>query len=289
MAIQVTMFPSDLAPDLSISFMAKEVNINSDFEKAYEDSKKQILSTNNEGGKKTLAQNLLDKSEARCTIVLPLPNSFLESVSHNWGKETGLASDVVSGAMDKLGSAGKFAAKAVGQTTANTAVRMPTTDPGFFQKYTGTEPREFNFSWDFVIKSKADANSITSIIKDFKMYSAPSELASNIALLAPNFWVVDIKNSYLKTSLMLQPMVIKSVAVNYTGSSLMEVYKDGTPKFINFSISLSEISAITRQTYGMADTISLAAIGKDAIDSMTTSAQTPAASDSTATDAAAKA
>ncbi|MCI4441929.1 MAG: baseplate tail-tube junction protein, partial [Lentimicrobium sp.] len=237
-------FPIDISPNLTFAFTAKEVQLVQGSDDLAAATKKALLkSADNTGGRKTLAQNLLEGGTTVATIVLPIPNGFVESVKHDWSETTGLAASAVDAVMSSLSSLSKTAVKAIQQTAGNTGVRMVATDPGYFQKYSGTKTRTFSFAWDFVIESKADATIITDLIKNFKIYSAPSQLVSNVALIAPNFWLVQINNTTLRDSLMLQPMVVTDVAVNYAGSNIMEIYKDGTPKFINLSISMSEISA----------------------------------------------
>ena len=243
-------FPSAaMSPKLQMTFLAKQVVIN-DFENA---AKVKSEKSKPDGSKTTLADNLLRNSVSKAIITLPLPNAFAETINHSWEKSTGLSADLINGALGKL-LGGDAVTKGISQTASNIGVRAPVTDPGYFQRYGGTDVREFSFQWDFVIESKADANAVTAIILNFKQFSAPSQLLTLVSLLAPNYWIVNIGNPYLAESLMLQPLVIKSVAVNYAASSTMEVYSDGTPKYINLTISMAEISAITRETFGAAKT-----------------------------------
>lgn len=248
----ILKFPEDMADKVAISFLAKEVNTETEFEKAYEQQKNRVLGKNEK--RVTFAQSMLDAAVLKAGITLPIPNSLNEDTRHSWGQEKSFTNDVV----DKLTktSIGKMVAKATkvaNEIGANSGVRGVTTDPGFYQKYSGTEPRDFSMSWDFMITSSKDAEKIFNILSIFKTFSAPSQFGSNIALIAPNFWIVFFHNAKIRESTMIQPCVIKSVSLDYGAGGQFEVYKDGTPKFMKLSIVLSEIAAITRQAYGYDD------------------------------------
>jgi hypothetical protein len=257
-------FPNEIenTPDLCISFIAKQVDTQTDYKAAQETISENIEKSkkDNNGGTTTLAEILLQKSVTQANLILPLPNQFTEDVKHAWGQTTGVVSDIVDKGLSMLSD--KFGKglvdgilKGAQQTAANTGVRSTTTDPGFFQKYSGTEPRSFNFSWDFIIRSAEEADSVMKIFHNFKMYSAPSQLLTGSALLAPNYWLVNLGNAKLQDSIKFQPMVIGSVNINYSGGQFMDMYKDGTPKYMTLQIACTEISAITRQTYGAASPI----------------------------------
>jgi len=284
-------FPSDISAQMSICFIAKEVTLTNDEKSSADIQKEKQRDSINDKESITLADNLLKNSLSKTSIVLPLPNSLNEDVRHSWAAQEGLAKTAVDAAMKAADDVSIFGQKNIAsiglkagqQTAANAGLRVPVTDPGFFQKYSGTEVRNFSFSWDFVIQTQEDANSIFEIAKRFKVFSAPSQIISNVALLAPNFWVVHINNERLRNSLMLQPMVISSVNVDYAGAGVMEQYFDGTPKFIKLTLACQEISAITRQSYGYDDPVSKSMKSDERITSILNT--TEGAGDTTATPA----
>ena len=54
-------------------------------------------------------------------------------------------------------------------------VRKPMLNPGYFQNYTGSGLRNFNFSYDFIPKNSDEALQITKIVQAFKQYSSPQK------------------------------------------------------------------------------------------------------------------
>ena len=48
-------------------------------------------------------------------------------------------------------------------------------NPGYFQNYTGSGLRNFNFSYDFIPKNSDEALQITKIVQAFKQYSSPQK------------------------------------------------------------------------------------------------------------------
>lgn len=249
------IFPQNISPKMSITFIAKQVDTSTTAKDAM--AKKVENATGGDNKPRlTLAQSMLNNSTSEASIVLPLPNQFNEDIAHSWSQTNGVASTLVGGIGKLAGKLtggaveGATVVKGIQQTAANTGLRAPTIDPAFFQQYTGSELRRFSFSWDFIIETKEDADKIFSIAKKFKTFSAPSTVVSDALMIAPNFWLVHINNDRLRESLMMQPVVIQSVSLDYAAGGQMEQYYDGTPKFIKMTIGAQEISTITRQVYG---------------------------------------
>ena len=130
--------------------------------------------------------------EARCLITLPMPNNLQDDQRHNWSETDYMSalSNVVSfgGAeapstnapahsassgmgmrfniLGKINEIASVASDALG-------VRKPMLNPGYFQNYTGSGLRNFNFSYDFIPKNSDEALQITKIVQAFKQYSSP--------------------------------------------------------------------------------------------------------------------
>lgn len=199
---------------------------------------------------KNFAKKQLEKGKLVASIVLPLPNALSESISHSWDKEKSAQSKIIEAGSNLLGSvAGINAQNAIAQAAGMAGTRYPVIDPGFFQQYSGTEPRRFSMSWDFVIETQEQANTIFNIIKNFKAYSSPSQKISNVVLMSPNFWLIKINNKRLSNALNLQPVVITQVDVDYAGSGFMDMYYDGTPKYLKVNIGFAEIRAVTTEDW----------------------------------------
>jgi hypothetical protein len=239
----------NLSPNMIITFTA----CIADKSKNAEDAKNKNLTSDEATTHKTLAENLLQNKRSQIVIGMPLPNAFSEDLRHEWAKETGIAKDAASKLGSVLGKygggAGDVAMKALQETAAKSGTRVPGADPGYFQKYSGTECRTFSFSWDLIIESDLMARDIFTAINNFKIYSSPDQVITNAILEAPNFWLIDVSNPKLK-SIHFQPVVITAVTVDYAGSGMMDLYFDGTPKYLKLTVACSEISAMTKQLFG---------------------------------------
>ena len=107
--------------------------------------------------------------------------------------------------------------------------------------------REFGFSFVFTARSQDEANEIKKIIHAFKKYSAPKTGSVGFFLASPDVFQI----SYLHGGNQPHPFLnrfkvaaLKSVNVNYTGSSTYSTYTDGTPTHIIMSLSFSEIEPV---------------------------------------------
>lgn len=107
--------------------------------------------------------------------------------------------------------------------------------------------REFGFSFVFTARSQPEANEIKKIIHAFKKYSAPKTGSTGFFLASPDVFQI----SYLHKGNEPHPFLnrfkvaaLKSVNVNYTGSSTYSTYTDGTPTHIIMSLSFSEIEPV---------------------------------------------
>ena len=107
--------------------------------------------------------------------------------------------------------------------------------------------REFGFSFVFTARSQPEANEIKKIIHAFKKYSAPKIGSAGFFLASPDVFQI----SYLHKGNQEHPFLnkfkvaaLKSVNVNYTGSSTYSTYHDGTPTHIIMSLSFSEIEPV---------------------------------------------
>jgi len=199
------------------------------------------------------------------TVFLPLPNELSESQSHSWSQQTGFIHDKVDnvlnggmhanasdsnlkkalkGGIGGLGNVGK----AIGQA-ASVGFRKPLLDPGYFQNYTGSDTREFNFSWNLMPQSAAEAKTLIDIIIFFKKYSSPSTIANKVALLAPNYFVIEMDNQYINAMMHFGRYVISTVDVDYSDGNNMQTFGDGFPKIISFKITFKEMDMAVQDDY----------------------------------------
>ena len=208
-------------------------------------------------------------------IVLPLPNTFTDSQSHGWSNETGIigtigknlmsmaspsgiakkvagatsgaASTVAGGAADVM--SGITLDKVLGASASALGQRKPLIDPGYFQNYSGSDPREFTMTWDLVPSSGAEANDIVMIIMKLKEYSAPSKMVNGVSLWAPHFFSIEFGNPFISAMAKIDRVVIKNISVDYGADGFMQQHFDGMPKHMTLSLTFAECDMSTADDY----------------------------------------
>ena len=182
-------------------------------------------------------------------IVLPLPNAFADSQSHAFAQHDGVERMIASAAIDLvsgLGKTGSLAAKvlnsniiAAGQSAAG--MRQSIIDPGFFQHYTGSDPREFQMEFDLIPRNAEEAKTIVMIIMKLKQYSSPTEILMGTSVLSPHFFSVMVSNKYVKAMTKMDRVIIKNISIDYGADGFMQQTHDGIPKHIKMSLTFAEV------------------------------------------------
>ena len=189
--------------------------------------------------KKLLEEATKDNGAPECTITLPLPNEISDTQGHGWSTEKGIIG-TVGAKYESMGIGGVNVSKFLGTTSDTLGTRKPLADPGYFQNYNGSEPRNFKMTFDFVPRNPEEAKSMMLIINTFKAYSSPKTFGFGIGILAPYFFDIEISNPYISSLIRLDNMVITEVTVNYAADGAMQFLPDGTPKHTQLSLSLTE-------------------------------------------------
>lgn len=219
--------------------------------------------------------------DTEAVIVLPLPNVFTDQQSHGWSTETGIigtigramtsasAGNLAGKALSGLGGAvgGKLGAvagaaggvasavpdisidKVLGASSSSLGLRKPLIDPGYFQNYTGSEPREFGMVWDLVPSSGAEANDIVMIIMKLKEYASPQKMVNGVSLYAPYFFSIEFGNPFISAMAKIDRVVIKNITVDYGADGFMQQHFDGMPKHMTLSLSFAEVDMSTADDY----------------------------------------
>jgi len=183
------------------------------------------------------------KGKEKIIIALPLPNELNDSQSHGFSTETGIVSSLAS----KLDPGGMIN-NAIGKIANNLSVPRVLANPGYFQNYTGSEPRSFSFSFKLIPNSSSEANTIIDIITILKKYSSPSLTADSI-MIAPGFFHFWFSNKTLQLLSGIRPCIITEVSTNYAGSGILETTFDGMPKQIDLAITIKELRTITKDKW----------------------------------------
>lgn len=218
------------------------------------------------------ANSRTNEGEVVGTITLPLPNTFADSQNHGWSRETGIVGTALTalttastgGVVSSL--AGKFldekTAKTAGQLTGDLSIdrvlgsasnlagtRKPLIDPGYFQNYTGSEPRTFNMTFDLIPNNADEANQILMIIFKLKEWSSPTKVKGGVALLSPDWFDIKLSNPYLSALAKIDRVVLTSMNVDYGADGAMQQTADGMPKYISLSLTFQEADMTTSNDY----------------------------------------
>lgn len=152
----------------------------------------------------------VSEGEVESIIYLPTPTNLTDNQSHSWSQETtisafekisqgiGATANAAGSGFSLLGNAtgaklsALFSAGAnltigtvsmasnigkapvIGLISLMTGSRKALVNPGYFQNYTNSSPRTFEFSYTFYSRNKDEALTALNIIRSFKMYSSPT-------------------------------------------------------------------------------------------------------------------
>lgn len=192
-------------------------------------------------------------------IALPLPNELSDSQSHQWDSTTGFVSDVAQAAKGLAGkitegaTGGVVGADTISKGVANAAsragFRQPLIDPGYFQDYKGTEPREFTFNWEFVPNNVDEAYNIFSIIYNLKKFTLPKSTINGVSMLSPYLFEIQIGNELINALMNMNNVVCKAMTVNYSADNSLQMFADGMPKYITLNMTFAERALVTADFY----------------------------------------
>lgn len=173
------------------------------------------------------------------TLVLPLPNDLQDSHSHSWGEQKGAVATIADSFLgsNSLINGGK---QALGMAADSLGIRKPLLDPAYWQNYTGTAPRTFSLSFDFVPRNTMEASDMYNIIQMMRKYSLPESVIDSTIVLAPHYFDIELSNSYLDTMINFKGVVITSMNVNYGADGNMQQHADGIPKHVRVDLGFTE-------------------------------------------------
>ena len=180
-------------------------------------------------------------------VALPLPNELSDQQTHSWSATTSVMGDLAGSAVDGLASK-LGGVKALAELASTTGFRKPLIDPGYFQDYTGTEPREFTFSWDLVPRSPSEARSIVNIIYNLKKFTLPASIGG-LVLRSPYLFDLEIGNPVINRMMNMNNVVCKSMEVDYSADGSLQFLPDGTPKHMKLTMQFAERSLVTSDFY----------------------------------------
>jgi len=122
-------------------------------------------------------------------------------------------------------------------------------NPNIELLYQGPSLRTFAFEFTFVPRSSAEAEAVSKIIKEFKLWSAPK--ADGHYLKVPHVWHINYGNT--KTAKYMNkflPCAMTSFETQDNASSDGHyTYIDGVPASTSIRMSFSEVDIITRENH----------------------------------------
>ena len=186
-------------------------------------------------------------SVALHNLTLPMPNNLVDAASHDWSADKGIIGSIA----DKLstGSVAGAVGKGVSVVSDMSGMRKPLADPGYFQNYVGTLPREFNLSFDLIPANTEEASAIYVIINFLKKYSAPSTSTGTGIMLAPHYFKIEFTNPYINTLMRAEDVVLKGISVDYGADGSMQQTPDGIPKYIKLDLTFAERHVMMEEMY----------------------------------------
>ena len=198
----------------------------------------------------------IDKNTKRITqatpiyaCALPLPNELMDGQSHRWEMETGLVGQLAGGVVDKVSIKGVGVNKLLGEASMSLGFRKPMVDPGMFQNYGGSAPRNFDFSFDMIPNNDEEAIAIMNIILNLKKFSLPRSIIGGVSLLAPFIFEIEIGNDNMRKLINMNDVVMTDIRVNYGADGNMQMFSNGMPKYITLNLSFAERSLVTAEFY----------------------------------------
>lgn len=204
-----------------------------------------------EGAREKLSVNVkkLVKAQTVWGIALPLPNELNDSQAHQWDTSKGFVGQVGGSLANKDIGMGLSANSVMGELASAAGFRKPLIDPGYFQDYNGTEPREFTFTWDLIPNNAEETDSIETILYNLKKYTVPKSTVSGVSMLSPYMFDIQIGNPKINRLMNMNNVVCKSMSISYSADGSLQFLHDGIPKYTRLEMSFAERSLVTADFY----------------------------------------
>lgn len=180
---------------------------------------------------------------------LPVPNEFTDTQTHNWETEEGIIGQTLGNVFKSEIAGGLSIDTVMGKVSNMTGIRKPLIDPGYFQNYKGTEPREFTFSWDLIPNSREEADNILRILKNLKKYTLPESSVNHVLLLSPYSFEINFQNTIYNEIINMADVVCSSMNITYSAEGTVQLLPDGMPKYIRLEMTFMERKTITADEY----------------------------------------
>ena len=239
---------------------------------------KTVMQTLSAGFQMETVSSRVKKQSPLAQVILPIPQSITDSNGVSWGDSTmnpieaigykaarsGMKGDI--SALTNMEGFGKvppelqeaiqssLAAAAIGKSAGEMTARSTgqVMNPNLEVIFQGVQTRSFGFTFAFSPRNLSEANQVKQIIRLFKMHSAAKGASGNgFFISSPDIFVFEYMkgNSPHPFLNIFKPMVINSIAMDYTGNGTYSTFHDGTPTLMNMTLNLQELNPIYAEHY----------------------------------------
>jgi len=227
----VTPDPITKKPRPFIIFIAKDVNVDINFQRGW-DAIKTIKS-------------------ARGGFILPMPNTgLLDEQTFDWATINGVGGNLAAKGVQKINDG--FSGIS-GGLIDNAAERMGiTSDPKQTRIFKQANPRNWSGTWSLVPQSQLESAAIAGILGFLKYAAAPKkyDYKDKVGLLKqPYIWKIIFVNPVLQLAMRFNEMSLNTYSINYFPDGYASTYWDFFPKHIELTMSFTEFQFKTKQDW----------------------------------------
>jgi len=180
-------------------------------------------------------------------IAIP-ETTIQEQYNHSWESNSDMTQFISGGIMKKL--------KGLGQRLGNFVLGDSTNGveslAGYMlndfvkQNYHGIDFRQFEFLFNMIPKSLAEANTIKSIMTSLKLHTTPTYGNGMFVEYPAIVQFVVYSGGESNTPLFRSQFCgVQSLGFNYSPSGFMRTFQDGTPVQIHMNLSLKELKKVS--------------------------------------------
>ena len=244
-------------------------------------SKKTLMGAASKGFSMGTISERVKKQSPLAQIILPIPQAISDSNGVSWGDSTmnpiealgyqlgsSLMTDpgkVLNDAknMDGFGEidentkrsvmsalAGAAVGKSPGEMVARSTGQVM--NPNLEVIFQGVQTRSFGFTFAFSPRNMSEANQVKQIIRLFKKHSAAKGASGNgFFISSPDIFIFEYMKGRSPHPFLnvFKPMVVNSVAMEYTGNGTYSTFHDGTPTLMRMTLNMQELNPIYAEHY----------------------------------------
>jgi hypothetical protein len=241
-------------------------------------TKKSFMKTLGGGFSMETVSSRVKKQSPLAQVLLPIPQSITDSNGVSWGDSTlnpiealgyAAGSSLMQGDISALPNIDGFgtidestkqavmsalASAAIGKGAGEMVSRSTgqVMNPNLEVIFNGVQTRSFGFAFAFSPRNMSEANQVKQIIRLFKQHSAAKGSSGNGFFIAsPDIFIFEyMKGGGAHPFLnVFKPMVINSIAMDYTGNGTYSTFHDGTPSLMKMTLNLQELNPIYAEHY----------------------------------------